>query len=75
MSDPRPSSRPFFALWESELPRISGKSKLAEAIRYATGHRQTLERFLEDGRLDIDNNIVERRVPMATVGLGQPSPP
>jgi transposase len=25
----------LFKLWETELPRISGKSKLAEAIRYA----------------------------------------
>ena len=27
--------RELFVLWERELPRISGKSKLAEAIRYA----------------------------------------
>jgi transposase len=26
----------LFDLWEKELPRLSGKSKLAEAIRYAT---------------------------------------
>jgi Transposase IS66 family len=25
----------LFDLWETELPRLSGKSKLAEAIRYA----------------------------------------
>lgn len=43
-----------------ELPRLSGKSKLAEAIRYATSGRIALERFLGDGRIEIDSNIVER---------------
>jgi transposase len=57
----------LFALWESELARISGKSTLAKAIRYALSHRQTLERFLEDGRLDIDNNTVERAIRPQTI--------
>jgi len=52
----------LFNLWERELPRISGKSKLAEAIRYARSHRTVLERFLEDGRVEIDSNIVERAI-------------
>ncbi len=34
--------RALFDLWERELPRISGKSKLAEAIRYARCHRAAL---------------------------------
>lgn len=50
----------LFKLWEKELPRISGKSKLAEAIRYATSRRAVLERFLIDGRVEIDSSIVER---------------
>jgi transposase len=52
----------LFDLFERELPRISGKSKLAEAIRYARSHRTVLERFLEDGRIEIDSNIVERAI-------------
>jgi transposase len=52
----------LFALWERELPRLSGKSKLAEAIRYALSRRPALERFLEDGRIEIDSNIVERLI-------------
>jgi hypothetical protein len=35
---------------KTELSRISGKSKLAEAIRYATSRRKVLECFLTDGR-------------------------
>ena len=52
----------LFDLWERELPRISGKSKLAEAIRYARSHRAVLGRFLEDGCVEIDSNIVERAI-------------
>ncbi len=52
----------LFNLWERELPRISGKSKLAEAIRYGRSHRTVLGRFLEDGRVELDSNIVERAI-------------
>jgi transposase len=52
----------LFDRWERELPRISGKSKLAEAIRYARSHRAALQLFLEDGRAEIDSNIVERAI-------------
>lgn len=52
----------LFGLWEKELSRISGKSKLAEAIRYATSRGAALERFLIDGRVEIDSNIVERAI-------------
>lgn len=58
----------LFALWEKELPRLSGKSKLAEAIRYAIARRTILERFLHDGRIEIDSNVVERAIrPQAIV--------
>lgn len=57
----------LFKFWEKELPRISGKSKLAEAIRYATSRRAALERFLADGRTEIDSNIVERAIRPQTI--------
>jgi hypothetical protein len=53
--------------WESELPRISGKSKLAEAIRYGLTRKAEFGRFLEDGRIDIDNNSVERAIRPQTI--------
>jgi transposase len=57
----------LFELWERELARISGKTKLAEAIRYARSHRTALMLFLGDGRAEIDSNIVERAIrPQAT---------
>ena len=52
----------IFAAWERELPRLSGKSKLAEAIRYGLSRRIVLERFLADGRIEINSNIVERTI-------------
>jgi transposase len=57
----------LFDLWEKELPRLSGKSKLAEAIRYALSRRAAFERFLSDGRIEIDSNIVERAIRPQTI--------
>jgi transposase len=45
---------------EEQLARVSGKSVIAEAIRYGLNHWDGLTRFLEDGRIELDTNIVER---------------
>ena len=57
----------LFDLWERELGKVSGKSKTAEAIRYALTRREALERFLNDGRIEIDSNIVERAIRPQTI--------
>lgn len=49
------------------MPKLSGKSKLAEAIRYAISRRGALERFLADGRIEIDSNTVERAIRPQTI--------
>ncbi|MCL6653253.1 transposase [Agrobacterium rubi] len=54
--------RDLFALWQTTLPRVSTKSKLAEALRYSIKRRDVFERFLTDGRVEIDSNIVERAI-------------
>lgn len=47
--------------WLGEkLSLISQKSKLAEAIRYALTRWAGLTLFLEDGRVELDTNVVER---------------
>src|SRR5690606_21423564 len=38
------------------------RGKLADAIRSARRRRDDLERFLDDGRIEIDTNIVERAI-------------
>src|SRR5947209_1320785 len=45
---------------DEQLARVSGKSVIAEAIRYGLNHWDGLTRFLEDGRIELDTNIVER---------------
>jgi len=44
----------------AELARASAKSAIAVAIRYGFNHWEGLSCFLEDGRIEIDSNIVER---------------
>ena len=46
----------------TKLGLISQKTKLAEAIRYALSRWQGLTRFLDDGRIEIDSNVVERSI-------------
>jgi len=47
---------------DEQLARVSAKSVIAEAIRYGLNHWDGLTRFLEDGRIELDTNIVERGV-------------
>jgi len=42
--------------------QVSAKSKLGEAIRYALTRWDGLTLFLDDGRVDLDNNTVERSI-------------
>jgi transposase len=46
---------------ETELGRVPGRGGLAEAIRYVLSPT-ALCRFLDDGRVDLDNNPVERAI-------------
>ena len=45
-----------------QLPRVSGASDLARAIRYAIRHWPGLIAFLDDGRIEMDTNVVERAI-------------
>ena len=45
-----------------KLGLISQKTKLAEAIRYTLSRWQGLTHFLDDGRIEIDSNVVERSI-------------
>lgn len=60
------TSRPMvesLKLWlDAQIGRISGKSRLAEAIRYALTRWDGLTLFLDDGRVEMDNNTVERAI-------------
>jgi transposase len=54
---------------QAQLPRISGKSELAKAIRYALARMRKLRPYLEHGCLEADNNAAERA--MKPIALGR----
>jgi hypothetical protein len=64
----RPVVEAFRAWLDLQLPRLSGGSKLAEAIRYALNRWDALIRFLDDGRIDLDTNPIERAIRPVALG-------
>jgi transposase len=46
----------------AHLGRVSGASDLAKAMRYAIRHWPGLIAFLDDGRIEMDTNTVERSI-------------
>lgn len=53
---------------ERQLARLPAKSETAKAIRYALARWQALERYLGDGRIEIDNNAAERAIRPIALG-------
>jgi len=47
---------------QAQLAAVSQKSTIAEAFRYALTRWSGLTRFLDDGRIEIDSNVVERTI-------------
>ena len=59
----------FFKNIEEALSKLPQKGSTAKAIRYALNNKEALMRFLEDGKIEIDNNAAERA--MRSVALGR----
>ena len=53
---------------ERQLHRLPTRSGLAEAIRYALARWVALCRFLDDDRIELDTNTVERAIRQITLG-------
>jgi transposase len=47
---------------QARLQEVAGRSPMAEAIRYALSRWDGLTRFLNDGRIELDTNPVERLI-------------
>lgn len=52
---------------EARGRQVSAKSRLGEAIRYTLPRWAGLIRFLDDGRIDLDNNAAERAIRLAAL--------
>jgi hypothetical protein len=52
----------------AQLPKISGKSELAKAIRYALTRIKKLRPYIEHGTLELDNNSAERSMRGVAIG-------
>jgi len=51
-----------------QRPRIVEDSPLSKAMNYLVNHRQPLSRFLDDGRIRLDNNVSELQLRRQVVG-------
>ncbi len=52
-----------FKIWlDQSQARVLGKSPLGQALGYITKHWDGLSLYLTDGRVEIDNNTVERTI-------------
>lgn len=50
----------FFAWAKAEKTKLTGRGLVSTAIGYALNHEEAFRRFLEDGRLLLENNRAER---------------
>ena len=58
-----------FRSWlDLTLPKLSRRSDLAIGIRYALARWPALTRYIDDGRLEIDNNAAERSLRGIAIG-------
>ncbi|MBV8898231.1 MAG: IS66 family transposase [Acidobacteriaceae bacterium] len=64
----RPLLETMQAWWKATLAKLSQKSDVSLAIRYALDRWSALLRFCEDGRVEIDNNAAERALRAVALG-------
>jgi transposase len=64
----RPVLNSFKTWLEETLGKLSRKSDTAVAVRYALAQWKVLERYCDDGRLEVDNNAAERSLRAVVLG-------
>lgn len=64
----QPVLEAFSAWLKEQTPRVVPKSALGKAIKYCRNQWERLVAFLEDGRLEIDNNRAERSIKPFVIG-------
>lgn len=64
----RPVLEKFKAWLDAESPKLLPKNGLREASQYVLGNWAAFGRYVEDGRLAIDNNAAERAIRTLAIG-------
>ncbi len=64
----RPILDEMYEWLHATLGHISAKSLMALAIRYTLSNWRALNRFVDDGRIEADNNIAERALKAVAIG-------
>lgn len=64
----RPVMEAFSAWLKQQTPRVLPKSAFGQAINYCRNQWGKLEAFLQDGRLELDNNRSERSIKPFVIG-------
>ncbi|WP_457326466.1 IS66 family transposase, partial [Roseateles sp. P5_E11] len=60
-----------FHVWlQGVLTQVSTKSELAKAARYSLARWKALTRYVDDGRIEIDNSAAERALRGVALGRG-----
>jgi transposase len=59
----------LFANWKNQYNNLSKTGATAKAIKYALNNEVALKRFIQDGKIEIDNNTAERS--MRCIALGR----
>ena len=63
-----PIVRRYFEWCDAELDRVLDESPMAKAIRYSRNQRTALQRFLDDSRLPLHNNVSGLQLRREVVG-------
>jgi len=75
----KPMLTAFKAWLDSYLTKTPTQSKISEAIRYTLSNWELLTNYLKDGRIEIDNNLLENAIRPFALGrknwlfMGSPS--
>lgn len=64
----KPILESFMAWCHEKSTKVPPKSPIGKAIAYTINHRRRLSVYLNDGRLDIDNNRTERAIKPFVIG-------
>ncbi len=64
----KPILEKFIKYIENEIPNALEKSSLSKALKYANDELPKLRYYLEDGKIEIDNNGAERAIKPFVIG-------